>query len=424
MVKAARLLDPRTGKVLSPAAVFVQGGRITEVGEPLSVQGHAPKDTLTIDLGGATLLPGLIDSHTHLLLDVTQPAEAEEDRRYNGDFAPGLLLAIAGTTPSRRVLRGARLAREDLESGFTTVRNVGHSGIDGDTSLRDAINGGEVVGPRILAAARKIVANGAYLQSLNPALAAPILDQEFLLVDGLDSARRAVRENLFYGADLIKVTSEDDLSQAELSAIVEEAHRQHLKVAVHAFTPTTIQRVIEAGADSVEHGDGVTDEELQAMRKKGIFFDITETFFGGRFANVRTGVAASPARQAERAARVEKRRRETRSLLARVLKSGVAFAAGSDMCWSYPGKTRGEASATMFGALGDAGMPPLAILRAVTVNAAELLGWQDRVGAIEPGKFADLVAVQGDPLADITELERVRFVMKGGRVVRDDTGVR
>src|SRR5580704_6096878 len=147
LVKAGRLLDPRTGNVHSPAAVLVEGGKIKEVGSPAQVQAHAPVGVETIDLGSATLLPGLIDSHTHLLLDVIVPAEPEMNRRLNGIFVPGLLLAIT-MPPGERVLLGARLAREDLESGFTTVRNLGHSGIDGDVALRDAIHRGNIIGPR------------------------------------------------------------------------------------------------------------------------------------------------------------------------------------------------------------------------------------------------------------------------------------
>src|SRR5271167_1577163 len=145
LVKAGRLLDPRTGNALSPAAVLIENGKIKEVGSPAQLQAHAPAGVKTIDLGSATLLPGLIDSHRHLLLDVIVPPEAEVMRRYNGEFAPGLLLAIV-ESPSKRVLMGAQLAREDLESGFTTVRNLGHSGIDGDAALRDAINAGRVPG--------------------------------------------------------------------------------------------------------------------------------------------------------------------------------------------------------------------------------------------------------------------------------------
>jgi imidazolonepropionase-like amidohydrolase len=406
LVKAGQLLDPRTGNVLSPVVVLIENGKIKEVGSPSQVQAHAPAGVKTIDLGNATLLPGLIDSHTHLLLDVIVPPEAESARHLNGDFAPGLLLAIV-ESPSERVLRGAELAREDLESGFTTVRNLGHSGIDGDVVLRDAINAGRVPGPRILASGRKLMALGSYIQGLNPAIAEAIMQQEFLPIDGPDRARQGVRQNVFYNVDLIKVTVGGDISVPELTAVVEEAHRQHLKVAVHAIDTASIQTAIDSGADSIEHGNDVTDGQLKAMRDKGIFLDITPTFWGGFFTKIaEPTIVMSPALKSELAASDDRRRQKVVPFTQRVLKSGVKFAAGSDMCWFYPGKTRGQASAATLVNLRDAGMPPLDIIRAVTTNAAEMLGWQDRVGALEPGKFADLVAVAGDPVADITELER------------------
>ena len=418
LIKAARLLDPRSGSVLSPAAVLVEGGRIKEVGAPERVQAAAPAGVKIIDLGSATLLPGLIDSHTHLLLDVIVPAEAESARRYNGDFVPGLLLAIV-ESPSKRVLLGAQLAREDLESGFTTVRNLGHSGIDGDTALRDAINAGRVPGPRMLASGRKL-APGGYVQSLNPALAEAILRQEFLPLDGPDQARAAVRQNIFYDVDLIKVAVEDDVTPAEMSAVVEEAHRQKLRVAVHATSTASIQTAIDAGADSIEHGNRVTDQQLKQMRDKGIFLDITPMWYGGLYSKIHEVITMSSAARAGQAADDERSRQRGVEFVRRVSRSGVKFAAGSDMCWFYPGKTRGQASAMMFTALRDVGMPPLEVIRAVTTSAADMLGWQDRVGAIEPGKFADLIAVAKDPLTDITELGRVQFVMKDGRTIRND----
>jgi imidazolonepropionase-like amidohydrolase len=420
LVKASRLLDPRTGNVLSPAAVLIENGKFKEVGAPSQVQAHAPVGVQTIDLGKAILLPGLIDSHTHLLLDVIPPTEAEIKRQRNGEFLPGELLAVAMMSPSERVLMGAKLAREDLESGFTTVRNLGHSGIDGDVALRDAINAGSVPGPRILAAGRKLTTRGGYFQSLNPAVAQAIVQQEFLQVESLDGARAAVRENIFYRVDVIKATVEDDLTPAEVTSIVDEAHRQHLRVAVHATTTTSIQMAIDAGADSIEHGNGVTDEQLKIMRDKGIFFDLTPTFYDGFWTKIHETSVLSPAYRSSLIAGDARSRQRAAALVQRVLKSGVKFTAGSDMCWFYPGKTRGQATATMFPALHNAGMPPLDILRAVTTSAAELLGWQDRVGGVEPGKCADLVAVAGDPMADISELERVRFVMKDGQVVRND----
>jgi imidazolonepropionase-like amidohydrolase len=445
LVKAAHLLDPRSGHVLSPAAVLIEGGKIKEVGTPAQLQAKAPAGVKTIDLGGATLLPGLIDSHTHLLMDDIVPLpETERARHYNGGFAPAELLTIV-ESPSKRVLIGAQKAREDLESGFTTVRNLGHSGIDGDTELRDAINSGRFAGPRILAAGRKLITRGSYLQNLNPALEEAIIAQEFLLIDGPDRAREAVRQNVFHNVDVIKVTADENLTLPELAAAIEQAHRNHLKVAVHAVDKISIQTAIDAGADSIEHGNEVTDEQLKQMRDKGTFFDFTPTSYGHFFEDAFEGtIAESLMLRAERLNADERNRQRFHdlaqqvlhsgfvhgleasdnqrynALIQRVMKSGVKFAAGSDMCWFVRGKTRGQASAGRFPMLHEAGMLSLDVIRAITTNAAEMLGWQDRIGAVEAGRFADLVAVSGDPVADIGELERVRFVMKDGQVVRNE----
>ncbi len=421
LVKAGRLLDPRTGNVLAPALVMIEGEKIKQVGSPSQI--GVPDGAKVIDLGVATLLPGLIDSHTHLFLDIVVPPKAESQRHSNGEFAPGLLLAIV-ESPSKRALMGTQLAREDLESGITTVRNLGHSGIDGDTELRDAINTGRVPGPRMLASGRKLITRGEYVQNLNPALAEVILQQEFLLIDGTDRAREAVRQNAFQNVDVIKVSADENLTVPELVAVVEEAHRHHLKVAVHAIETASIQTAIDAGADSIEHGNFVTDEQLRQMRDKNMFLVLTPTFYGGFFLKItQPSIVVSPAMLADEKASVARRNERYSRLVQRVLRSGVRFAAGSDMCWFYPGKTRGQASTATFVNLRDAGMPALDVIRAITVNAAEVLGWQDRVGAVEPGKFADLVAVSGDPIADITELEGVRFVMKDGQVIRNDFAV-
>jgi imidazolonepropionase-like amidohydrolase len=422
LVKANRLLDPRSGNVLSPAAVIIEDGKIKEVGPPAQLQTHAPNDVKTIDLGGATLLPGLIDAHTHLFLDIVRPPEAEAQRHENGIFSPGLLLAIV-ESPSKRALLAAQMAREDLESGITTVRNLGHSGIDGDTELRDAIKAGRVSGPRILASGRKLITRGDYVQNLNPALAEAILQQEFLLIDGTDRARRAVRQNEFQNVDVIKVAADENLTVPELTAVIEEAHRKHLKVAVHAVDKTSIQTAIDAGADSVEHGNEATDAQLKQIRDKGIFFDLTPTAYDGFLWKIGDQIIVrSAASRADHAGSAARDKQQYDQLVGRVLKSGVKFAAGSDMCWFAAGKTRGEASTEIFVHLRQAGMPALDVIRAITSNAAEMLGWQDRIGSVEPGKFADLIAAAGDPVADISELERVRFVMKEGQVIKNDFG--
>jgi imidazolonepropionase-like amidohydrolase len=344
------------------------------------------------------------------------------------------------------VLLGAQMAREDLESGITTVRNLGHSGIDGDVALRDAINAGRLVGPRILASGRKLITRGSYLQSLNPALSDAILNQEFLMIDGADRAREAVRRNEFQNVDVIKVTADENLTVPELAAAIEEAHRAHLKVAVHAVDSTSIQTAIDAGADSIEHGNEATDVQLKQMRDKGMFFDFTPTSYGGFFTKIFEATTAMSLELRPQRLEADERSRQRfndlaqllksgakfpdesderenqryNRLVQRVLKSGVKFAAGTDSSWFYPGKTRGQTSVSRFPTLHEAGMRPLDVIRAVTTNAAEMLGWQDRIGAIEPGKFADLVAVSSDPLTDITELERVLFVMKDGQIIRND----
>ncbi len=420
LIKAGRLLDPRTGNILAPAAVLIEGGKIKEVGPPSQVQAAAPAGVKIIDVGGATLLPGLIDGHTHLFMDIVVLPEVEQDRHSNGLFAPELLLAIV-ESPSKRTLLGAQMAREDLESGITTVRNLGHAGVNGDTELRDAIDAGRVPGSRILASARKLITRGEYVQNLNPTLAESILRQEFLLIDGTDSARQAVRQNVFQNVDVIKVSASENLAVPELAAVIEEAHRNHLKVAVHAIDKTAIQTAIDSGADSIEHGNEATDQQLTQMRDKGIYLDLTPTFYDGGYMKFAEPVIVfSPGARAERLSSAARSKQRYDQLVQRVLKSGVKFAAGSDMCWFYPGKTRGEASVAVLLNLRAAGVPALDVVRAITVNAGEMLGWQDKIGAIEPGKFADLVAVAGDPIADITELERIRFVMKNGQVVRNE----
>ena len=411
VLKAGRLLDVRTGNYLAGQAVLIEEGKIKELGPVAQVQAHAPKDATVIDLREATLLPGLIDPHAHLLVAVKPEGQP-------------LLAAVAGMSATRRALLGARLAREDLEAGFTTARVVGHSGIDGDAALRDAINEGWVPGPRILASCRKLTPPGGQALALNPAVAQQVLEQEFLEVGSADEARKAVRQNIYYGADFIKVVADADgrfITPDEMKAIVEEAHRSNIKVTVHATTRTGIQAAIDARVDSIEHGDDVTDEQLKSMREAGIFLDVTEAFSGGRLrALLGKSTVLSPEDEQLLEGYEKEEAQKGPARLQRILRFGVKYAAGSDMWFDYPGKTRGQATAIMFGALRDLGMQPIDVLRATTSAAAEMIGWQDRVGAIEPGKFADIIATSGDPLQDITELERVRFVMKNGIVVRND----
>ena len=414
LVKAGRLLDVRTGQYLSNYGVLVEGERIKFVGPLAEVQARAQKGAAVVDLGSATVLPGLIDSHSHLL-------SAMEGRL---NITESVVVTLVQQGAVRRALLGAAMAREDLEAGITTVRNLGHSGTHGDVALRDAINAGLLPGPRIVAAARKLTPPGGQaLAGVDPEMAESLIAQEYRTVSGAEDARRAVREVLFAGADLIKVVVDDGnraLRLDELRAIVEEAHSRGVKVAAHATSAAAVRAAVEAGVDSVEHATEATDEVLQLMRERGTFLGAT-VWTPEALAHVFTAARAmSPKERTDFEAFMARLVEPSSDVLRRAMKAGVKIAPGSDMWWRYPGKTRGQASLLMLTALRRAGMPAASIIRAVTADAAELLGWQDRVGTVEAGRFADLVAVSGDPLADISELERVRFVMKGGAVVRDE----
>jgi len=414
LVKAGRLLDVRTGRYLSNYGVLVEGERIKLVGPLAEVQARAPKGATVVDLGNATVLPGLIDSHSHLL-------SAMEGRL---DITESVIVTLVQQGAVRRALLGAAMAREDLEAGITTVRNLGHSGTHGDAALRDAVNAGLLPGPRILASARKLTPPGGQtLAGIDPAMAEAILAQEFRTVSGAEDARRAVREVLFAGADVIKVVADDGnraLKLDELRAIVEEAHSRGVKVAAHATSAAAVRAAVEAGVDSVEHATEATDEVLLMMRERGTFLGAT-VWTPESIAHIFTSARAMSAKErADFEAFMARLVEPSSDVLRRAMKAGVKIAPGSDMWWRYPGRTRGQASLLMLTALRRAGMPAAAIIRAVTADAAELLGWQDRVGTVEAGKFADLVSISGDPLADIAELERVRFVMKGGAVVKNE----
>ena len=412
LIKAGRLVDVRAGRLLSDQAILIEGERIKEVGAASLVASHAPTGVRVIDLQRATVLPGLIDCHTHLL--------SIWDGRLGTDEAG--LLAVAQMSMAERALMGAAMAREDLEAGITTVRDLGLSGMNGDVALRDAINAGWVQGPRILASTRKLTPTGGQF-STHSVLAREIVEQEFAVVNGPEEARRAVREATYAGADVIKVVIDAGprvLTLEEMRAIVDEAHRSRVKVAVHATTELGTRTAVEAGADSIEHASIISDQTLQAMKERGIFLvptDFTAAMIRTIFLTPRN---PSPEDLADLEAFLKGYAENVPQRLRRAMKIGVKIAAGSDMLFKFPGKTRGEASLLLYEALRDEGMPPLEIIRAATVNAAELLGWQDRVGAIEAGKYADLIAVEGDPLTDITELERAKFVMKGGQVIKDN----
>ncbi len=414
LIKAGRLLDVKAGVYLLNQGVLIAGDRIKEVGAFDSVKSRAPQDAVIIDLSQATLLPGLIDCHGHLLC-------AMEGRWYPGGEA--IVMTVTRVGLAKRALIGAANARDMLEAGFTAVRNVGHSGVNSDAALRDAINEGLIPGPRVQAACRKLTPIGGQAVDLRSENSSAIIAEEFLTIGGVEEARRAVRQALADGANVIKVVVDDNnriLNSDEMRAIVEEAHRVKIKVAAHATTQAGIQAAIDGGVDSIEHANEATEEQFKAMRDKGIFLDPTLWTAQAIRDIYLKSLYFSPEETAQFEKDVKSFIEISKAKLQRALKAGVKIVAGSDMWMRYPGKKRGEATMVMFEAMVDAGLSQIETIRATTINAAELMGWQDRAGSVEAGKFADLIAVAGDPLKDISELKRVKFVMKGGEVVKNE----
>ncbi|HKQ99947.1 MAG TPA: amidohydrolase family protein [Pyrinomonadaceae bacterium] len=412
-VRAARMLDVKSGNIVTDAVVIIEGTRVTAAGSKLTV----PAGAEVIDLGNATILPGLIDSHTHLLMNYDGAVGSDE---------PNMILTVTQMSTARRALLGAKMGREDLEAGITTVRDLGNSGVNGDIALRDAISAGWVTGPRIIASTRALSAAGGQFGGVQPETQ-KIIEQEYVVVSGVEEARRAVRQAIYDGANCIKVIVNTDLrilSPEEMKAIVEEAHRVKRKVAAHATDDTSARIAAEAGVDSIEHAYVISDDVLKIMAEKKIYLVPTdgpvETYLD-IFVKPRN---PSPEELKKQEAGIKNFTSGSRDRLRRAVKLGVPIAAGSDMYYMMAGKTRGQASLMMVRAYSEAGMTPLEIIRAATINGATLLGADSVLGSVEAGKLADLVAVEGDPLKDVTELERVRFVMKGGRVVKNEIGKR
>ncbi|MFY0566988.1 amidohydrolase family protein [Archangium lansingense] len=402
-LRAARLFDGKSDKVLADAVVLIEGASIQAVGTGLSI----PSGARVIDLGDVTLLPGLIDAHSHLLLEVDM------------ESSDGMLSTVAQRSTAERALLGAKLGREMLEAGVTTVRDVGNSGLNGDVALRDAIQRGWVQGPRISACTRALAPHGGQFPTLQPPAQA-LIEQEYVTISGVEEARRAVRQAISDGADCIKVIVDNGhnlLSLEELKVIAEEAHRKKRPVAAHTTTDESIRISVQAGVDSIEHAYSLPDDVLVPMARKRIFMVATEGSMDTcDLFDAKTGNAEHQRKMKERC---RKSITKAHDRLRRAVTAGVRLAAGSDMYIVMPGLTRGQASVKSFSAYAEAGLKPVDILRAATVNAAELLRMQDQIGSLEPNKLADLLAVEGDPLKDIGALKQVRFVMKDGQVVLD-----
>jgi imidazolonepropionase-like amidohydrolase len=399
-VRAGRVLDVRSGKYLSQQIIWIEGGRIKAVGNAADIEKQLPAGVKMIDLSDATVLPGLIDCHTHLTY-------APESLGWRG---------LAISIP-REALLGAKHARLTLEAGFTTVRNAGAKGY-ADIALRDAINAGDVSGPRMLASGPALSITGGHGDE-------NLLAPEFHfssegVTDGIPGAMNKVRENIKHGADVIKfmasggVLSQGDNPQAEqfspeeMRAIITEAHRLGRKTMAHAHGALAIKDAVLAGVDSIEHGSYINEEDIQLMKEHGTYLVPTVYLSDWFMENYqRLGVTENMVAKAKAVMPV------ARQNLGRAFRAGVKVAFGTDAAVYPHGLNAHE-----FAVMAKLGLSPLQAIQAATLNAADLIGWSDSVGTLESGKFADLIAMSGDPLQDVSVLERVKFVMKGGEVIK------
>jgi len=401
IVRAGRLLDVKTGKTLSDQTIVIEDDKIVSVGAGAAV--HAPADATIINLSNATVLPGLIDAHTHLTFNPTFGYES-----------------LAISVP-REALIGARNARVTLEAGFTTVRNVGADGY-ADVALRDAINAGDVPGPRMLVSGPALGITGGHCDN-------DLLPYEYHstgdgVADGIEGVQHKTREVIKYGADLIKICATggvlsrgDDPNAAqytleEMKAIVADAHRLGRKVAAHAHGAQGVIWASEAGVDSIEHGHLMNDAAIATLKKNGTY--LVPTLYLIDWQRENAGKANLPEFLKGKMAMVSA---VGKANAKKAFEAGVKIGLGTDAA-VYPHGLNAHELAVYV----SLGMSPLQAIQTATTNDADLLGWQEKVGAIEPGKWADIIAVDGDPLQDVTALQHVKFVMKGGEVVKNDYG--
>lgn len=401
-VHAGKLLDVRSGKMLNDQVIVIRGDRIERFAASGEVQ--IPAGATTVDLTHATVLPGLIDCHTHIMLTDT------DDSHYDD-------ILLKQSWQYRTILATLNVKR-DLEAGFTALRDVESEGaMYSDVDVRNAINQELIPGPRLKVATRGISTTGGYgLEGYSPQVTVPVGVQT---IDGPSEARKAVREQFNYGADLIKIYGTDrysflpdgkevsvaDFSLEEVQAIVDEARLKGLKVACHAYDGPGLHYCIDAGVASIEHGIQLDDDAIRKMVAKGIY--LVPTLYVYCCALEKSDLAMSGGKTSRLAIHEVS--------FKKALAAGVKIAFGTDV-GPFPHGTQ----AIEFEWMTRYGMTPLQAIQAATINAADLMGWADQIGAIEPGKFADIIAVDESPLGDIKQLEHVRFVMKGGAVVRND----
>jgi imidazolonepropionase-like amidohydrolase len=400
-VRAGRLIDGKGEKPIENALILIEGDKIVSV----TPGGAAPVGVEVIDLSKATVLPGFVDAHTHVLLQGDITAEDYDEQ------------LLKESIPYRAIL-AARNAQIALSHGFTAIRDVETEGaMYADVDVKKAINKGEVPGPHMQVSTRAMTPTGMYpLMGYSWEIQVP---KGVQYVDGVDEARKAVREQIMFGADWIKYYSDHgyfysangdgvlhshvNFTDEEAKAIVDETHRLGHKVAAHAIGSDGIAAALKAGVDSIEHGDGLTEAEMDEMVRRGIYWVPT----------IMVGAYVAPGRAGNWPKMVETEKKAFQL----ALKKGVKIVLGTD-AGGFDWKGLNEA--LEFKYYVDYGMTPMQAIRTATTSAAELLGWSDKMGSIEAGKWADLVAISGDPLKDVTELQKVKFVMKGGAVFKNE----
>ena len=398
LVRAGNLFDSEAGRMVGPRDLLIRGERVAEVGQGLA----APEGATVIDLSRCSVIPGLIDGHTHLMLE-----------QRNGEG----LSDVAARDQSRdgdvyRTLSGAQRARQSLDAGFTTVRDLGNSGRYLDLILERAINDGRVPGPRIYASGPGLAPAGGQLEP-QPSDPHALVAGEYQVIAGTDSARAAVRDAIARGADVIKIYPEATpqrtrLSVEEMAAIVAEARRHNIPVAAHATSDASIREAIEAGVTSIEHAYEVSDDSLRLMAAKGVWLVPTDPSLEMAMECTSTWPPQPPREE------IDRHLQAARDRLMRAHRLGVRIALGSDLYFPYaPGRGAGS-RATMDGYV-EAGLTPAQALQTGTWEAGRMLG-DDALGVLRPRSWADLVAVEGDPTQGLAPLRAPRLVMKGGRI--------
>src|SRR5436190_12020394 len=409
VLKAARMFDGKSKALVQNAVVIVQGDKIVDVGSNLPV----PDGARVVDLGDATLSPGFMDAHTHLTLD------------FSGNYNQRRLHEL-DLNVSEQAIQATAYARATVEAGFTTVRDLGSRFVSSrefvDVALRNSINKGVIVGPRMLVATKGIGATGGHFDptsGFRDLLFGREPDESDGIADGPDAVRQAVRFEVKNGADVIKaavsggvlsLADEVDTPQftpAEMAALVDESHRLRKKVAVHCHGDQAAREAIQAGVDSIEHGSFMKPETLTIMKKKGTF--LTPTLLASDW--IMKKIDNYPPALQLKAKEATAARSE---MFRNAVKMGMKISIGTDAA-VYP---HGQ-NAKEFKLMVDLGMTPIDALKSAMANDADLLGIGQKVGTLEKGKFADIIAMPGDPTSDITATERVSFVMKEGKIVKN-----